>query len=331
MTETEHQSIGEPDNQMPLIIVPRDHLEIATHLSAEAQENIHKKRSSLFDALRGIAGFYDQVKQLTPGNLYRLEVPSGEVLQMGKDEFYRGVFYGKRGIQEHAQFSMATASVMDMAKALGTQCLLIKISMQLGKIEGLIDQVLQGQRNDRIADIKAGITIYEDSILSRPETRRLLLPQAIAKLHGGISKCLLDLREETSKLPNVSNNWWQAFLRQWHPWADLEKNCNERIRPIRELCEALASGFHALSRCYIEIDEPETARQALGRIIRDLYDADVQRVERYARQLSLDGEEKALRHLKYFRQSEEMASLLGFDKPQPIYIEFQTTDILNEQ
>ena len=135
-----------------------------THLDFHKNQ-YQQNRQSILSEIRCITGLPEIIRSLKHDTLYKLVLPEGKVLQQGKNGLYRGVFYGDRGIDKHAMFIDVSPSLVDVAKTVGSQVLLISIAMQLDRIEKAIEKISQEMHRDRIAEVDSGIEQFKLAML----------------------------------------------------------------------------------------------------------------------------------------------------------------------
>ena len=76
----------------------------------------------------------------------------------------------------HASLKEVTPDLLSSLNQLAIQQTLANIVRRLEVIDEKITDVLQGQINDRLAEVKSGIHIYEQAVVaSDPDIRRELL------------------------------------------------------------------------------------------------------------------------------------------------------------
>ena len=152
---------------MSTMVVPYkpDFSELETNHANFHWEQFKQSRQSLLSELRCISALPEIVHSLNLDTLYRVVIPEGKLLQQGKNGLFSGVFYGDRGIKQHAQFAQVRPNLMAVAKSVGSQFLLISIAMQLNRIEKAVEKLSIEMHRDRIAEIHSGVDQFEKAIL----------------------------------------------------------------------------------------------------------------------------------------------------------------------
>ena len=149
-----------------------------------------ERRERALCELRTLSGVPELARSLKPDRVYRLVVPEGKVLQKGKDGLYRGVVYRTDGkISQHAKFERVPPNLARVATAVGTQIMLVSISMQLNRVEEAITAVSEELHNDRIGDVLAGVQQFEVAMHMEQGSRRDgAIQNAIQSLTEGLVK-----------------------------------------------------------------------------------------------------------------------------------------------
>ena len=94
-------------------------------------------------------------------------------------------------IIDHVNLKEITPDLLSSLNQLATQQTLANIVHRLEAIDEKITDVLQGQVNDRLAEVESGIHIYEQAVVaSDPDVRRELIVSAIQKLNIGRNKLI---------------------------------------------------------------------------------------------------------------------------------------------
>lgn len=326
----EKENEDEVASLKPLLVRRKMPAEISL-LSPRAQRSFRNKKGKLSKVLLGLlmagADAAQFLQQLRSDTLYRLEIPSGKILQEAPDGFLRGVFYGDTGISEHARFSKLSPEFSDLATNVAMQAQMLKISAQIEELDRKADRILIGQQSDRLAQVQAGIDLYQDALECSEQRRAQLLHQAIQTLSEGINKCLNDLFDEICSLRDVPSTWSQAILQQLKPGFRLEKETRAKCQQVERLLPALRSGSHFRSMCYMELDEPTAAMQALARVHERLRKNGFDRLLEYARQLPYEEESRVTTPLLELNNQGITIGELCNVGLTPVQIEFNKQDL----
>lgn len=218
-----------------------------------------ERRERALGELRMLTGVPELVTSLNPDMVYRLVIPSGMVLQKGKDGLYSGVLYADGHISKHARFDRVPPNLARMASAVGTQILLVSIAMQLNRIEQAIVTVSEELHNDRIAQIVAGARQYEAAMHMRDGGRRDgVILNAIQSLTEGVEKETSELRNRTQRLPDPSSTFWDNW------GVSKAGRAASELRLAEDAFRAAVHGASVLSECYAALDEPQAGAVAIS-------------------------------------------------------------------
>jgi hypothetical protein len=222
-----------------------------------------ERREKALAELRMVTGIPRLARSLRPDKIYRLVLPKGEVLEVGKDGLCSGVLRGPDGkITEHAKFEKVTPSLAGAAKAIGSQILLVSIAMQLNRIEKQISALSEELHNDRVAEILAGVQQYEVAMLMRDGARRdAAVQHAIQSLTQGLMKVSLELRTRIQGLPEPSNTFWDNWV------YSKARRAADQLCLAEDALRAAMHGASALSECYAVLEEPEAGAAAIHRCL----------------------------------------------------------------
>ena len=155
-------------NKDSLVIQPSGEIISHTALQSDVIVFDEEKRQKLIQILRQIPAFVDVAKKLSEGKTYQAIFPP-EVLKRIKDGSARldkkgnGLFGArirdvKTGhITDHVSLKEVTPDLLSSLNQLATQQTLANIVRRLEVIDEKITDVLQGQFNDRLAEVESGI------------------------------------------------------------------------------------------------------------------------------------------------------------------------------
>jgi hypothetical protein len=152
-----------------------------------------------------IAGLISEIK---PKGLYSfVSVPDGCQLYHYPDGTVSGVFRGNKGqIKAHAKLKQAGINAGNIFKIAANQVMFAYIIVQLKEINEKLDFIIQGQHNDRIAEIEGAIRAYEHHLKDNSVI--------ITQIETGIAKLEKEINQLAGELdPNAKfgNNWlWKT-------------------------------------------------------------------------------------------------------------------------
>lgn len=324
-TEMTVDKSAAPASSSAVTVISRDP---PASMAGRARDSYQVQRSALFQTIGSGGEIATAVAKLQSGITYRLVAPKGEILQAGADGRLSGVFRKNGQIKEHAKFGAISPSVMELAKVLGTQCILAQISLQLSEINGKIDQLLQKGRNDRLGEVLGCVDAYNSAIHGDEEFVKSRLNGAILHLRIGIRKCIFDLKNDIAKLPDVPETWWQSLRRQILPWSSIEKEADSHVMPILELASAIKIGAECLAACYFQLGEIDLAKGAISKNAQNIEDCNPDKLASFLRQLPMAREQAVWAPFEGIRRAK--ADLVAIDSGHQsvIHLEFQKEDIL---
>ena len=189
-------------NKDSLIIQPSGEIISDAALPSDVIVFDEEKRQKVIQILRQIPAILDVVKKLSEGKTYQAYI-TPEVLERIKDGsarlanrdnglFGANILDAKTGkIIHNASLMEVTPDLLNSLNQLATQQTLANIVHRLDVIDEKITDVLQGQINDRLAEVESGIHAYEQAVVaSNPDARRELMVSAIQKLNDGRNKLI---------------------------------------------------------------------------------------------------------------------------------------------
>lgn len=245
-----------------IIIVPRqlDKRVANTNHGEHHISQYQRRRSDILKEVRGTLSILDAVKSLKQDTLYKLVIPEGKLLQKNAKGLFRGVFYNDKRIDVHAQFKAVSPGLLSAAKVAGSQVMLISISMQLSRIEALVESVIEEFHRDRIAEVLAGIQQFEKAMLFHDaENRKHALLNSIQTLHQGLSKTILELANDVRKAPSPESKFWEHL----DPMKSRVKDAKKNMGQAQESLGIALTGIKTLAEAYSVLGEPQAASRSL--------------------------------------------------------------------
>lgn len=291
------------------------------------EESFSKRRTNLMSELRLVSGLPEVIRACNPDTLYRLVAPEGAVLQQipGTNDF-RGVFYNEAGrIEEHARFAKVGPNILTVAKAMGSQILLVSIAMQLNDIQRSIEQLSLEMHRDRIAEIRSGESQFREAVLCEDElNQRPLIHNAIQSLHVGLKKTIAELRTRIAEAPSPESGYFEHLVQ--NKLGKAEKTMGLAYESFQETMR----GLGILSQCYAALGEPLAAQNTVTHFIDEIAACDIEQAAKKARLLEPRGTQLPQLPWKHFLELEpaikgramELASMDTYE------IEFYRNEIL---
>jgi hypothetical protein len=256
-------------------IVTRPSGEIIPHTTLQSDVIVfdEAERQKVIQILRQIPAIVDVAKKLSEGKTYQAYFPPGvwERIKDGsarldkKDNGLFGVLIRdvKTGhVTNHVSLKEVTPDLLSSLNQLAIQQTLANIVYRLEVLDEKITDVLQGQINDRLAEIESGIHIYEQAVAaSDPDVRRELTVSAIQKLNDGRNKLIksTDL-SFIDKLPR--NRLGMFFSLNW----DIPKHIQSKAEHVWLAAHAIVKASRYLILAYSDLNEPDSLRVSLEQV-----------------------------------------------------------------
>jgi hypothetical protein len=260
-------------------IVTQPSGEVVSHTALQADMIVfdEEKRQKLIQILHQIPAIVDVAKKLSEGKTYQAYFPP-EVLERIKDGSARldkkdnGLFGALiRDVQtghvtNHVSLKEVTPDLLSSLNQLAIQQTLANVVRRLEVIDEKITDVLQGQFNDRIADVKSGIHNYEQAIVaSDPDRRNLLLANAIQDLNHGRNKLIENADFSfIAKLPR--NRLGMFFCIIW----DIPEYVQSKVEHVWKAAHAIVEASRYLVLAYDAWNEPDSLRVSLEQVEREV-------------------------------------------------------------
>lgn len=236
-----------------------------------------EKRQKVIQIMRQIPAIVECAKKLHKGKTYQT-VFSPEVLKRIKDgsailDEKGDGFFGAlvRDAQtgrviDHVNLREVKPDLLNSLNQVSTQQTLADIAHRLEIIDEKITDVLQGQTNDRLAEVKSGIRMYKDALLvSDPDVRRGLIISAIQKLNDGRSKLIESA--DFSFIDKLPRNRLSMFFNSiW----DIPKYVQSKAKPIWESSYAIVGASCYIALAYSALNEPNLAQVSLEQAEREV-------------------------------------------------------------
>jgi len=260
-------------NKDSLVIQSSD--EIISHTALPSNVIIfdREKRQKAIQILRQIPAIVDGVKKLSAGKTYQAVLPP-EVWERIKDGSARldkkgnGLFGAlvrdvKAGrVVDHVDLKEVTPDLLSSLNQVATQQTLADIVHRLEIIDEKITDVLQGQANDRLAEVESGIHIYEQAVVaSDPDVKRELIVSAIQKLNDGRNKLIKSIDFSfIDKLPR--NRLGMFFSLNW----DIPKHVQSKAEYVWKSAHAIIKASRYLVLAYSDLNQPDSLRVSLEQV-----------------------------------------------------------------
>lgn len=256
-----------------IITQPND--EIISHTDSPSDVIVFddEKRQKLIQILRQIPAISDVAKKLTEGKTYKAYI-SPEVLERIKDGSARlakrdngllgaNILDAKTGkIIDNASLMEVTPDLLSSLNQLATQQTLANIVRRLEVIDEKITNLLQGQFNDRLAEIESGIHLYEQAIVATdPDRREIIRNSVIPALTTGRNKLIKSTDFSfIDKLPR--NRLDMFFSLNW----DIPNQVQSKAEPVWKAFHAIVEASRYLVLAYSALNQPDSLRASLEQV-----------------------------------------------------------------
>jgi hypothetical protein len=263
-------------NKDYLVIQPSGEIISSTDLQSNSIIFDEEKRQKVIQILRQIPTISDVAKKLLEGKTYRaiiapevwvrMKVGSARLDNRANDLFgplIRDVETGQ--IIQHVSLKEVTPDLFSSLNQLATQQTLANIVQRLEVIDEKITNVLQGQFNDRLAEVKSGIQIYEQAIVaSDPELRRELIVSAIQLLNDGRQKLLEST--DVSFIDKLPRNRFGMFFSKYWLGNTIPEYVQSNAELVWKAAHAIIKASRYLVIAYSALDQPDSLRVSLEQV-----------------------------------------------------------------
>jgi hypothetical protein len=260
-------------NKDNLVIQPSGEIILHTALQSDMIVFDEEKRQKVIQILRQIPAYIDVAKKLTEGKTYQAII-TPEVLKRIKegsarlDKIDNGLLSttirdAKTGrFIDRVNLKEVTPDLLSSLNQLATQQTLANIVRRLDVIDEKITDVLQGQVNDRLAEVESGIHIYQQAVVaSDPDVRRKLMVSAIQTLNDGRNKLLKST--DFSFIDELPRNRLGMFFSLNR---DIPKYVQSNAELVWKAAHAIVRASRYLVIAYSALDEPESLRVSLEQV-----------------------------------------------------------------
>lgn len=263
-------------NKDSLVIQPSGEVISHTALQSDVIVFDEAKSKKIIRMLRQTPSVLDVAKKLSEGKKYQAVFPP-DVLARIKDRPARldkkgvGLFGAiirdvKSGqIIDNVSLKEITPDLLSSLNQLATQQTLADIVHRLEVIDEKITDVLQGQFNDRLAEVESGIHIYEQAIVaSDPDVRRELIVSAIQKLNDGRNKLIKSTDVSfIDKLPR--NRLGMFFSKYWLSYS-ITEHVQSKAEFVVRAAHAIIKASRYLVIAYSALNQPDSLRVSLEQV-----------------------------------------------------------------
>lgn len=252
--------------------------EVVSHTALQSDMIVfdERKRQKVIQILRQIPAIVDSVKKLSEGKTYQVYFPPEvwERIKNGSarlDQKDNGLFGAlvrdvETGhVTNHVSLKEVTPNLLSSLNQMATQQTLANIVQRLEVIDEKITDVLQGQVNDRLAEIESGIHVYEQAVVaSDPDIRRELMVSAIQKLNDGRNKLIKST--DVSFIDKMPRNRVSMFFSKYWLGNNVTEYVQSKSELIWKAAHAIVKASRYLILAYSALNEPDSLRVSLEQV-----------------------------------------------------------------
>lgn len=232
-----------------------------------------ERRQKVIHLLRQVPSVIEVVQKLAADKSYRVVIPSDVLKQLEDgtahwdlhaDGLLGAIIRDNETGQIICQVSLKEISpeLLSSISQLAVQRTLAEIVHRLEVIDQKITDVLQGQRNDRLAIVDNGVHLYQQAIVATDlENRRQLLLSAIEQLNEGRQRLIVTLETDVQFIDRLPCKSWQIIFSSL--FQDMPKYVEGKAKPVQEAFQAILRASYVLASAYEALGEPESLRVSL--------------------------------------------------------------------
>lgn len=264
-------------NEDSIVVQSSDKIIPHTALPSESIVLDGEKRQRMIQLIRQVPAILEVVKKLSEGKTYKAyispdildRINNGSAKFAHRDNGLLGanILDAETGkIIHNASLMEVTPDLLSSLIQLGIQQTLADIVHRLEVLDEKITDVLQGQINDRLAEVESGIHIYEQAIVaSNPDIRRELTVSAIQKLNDGRNKLIKSTDFSfIDELPR--NELGMLFDKR----LDIPKYVQSKAERVWLSAHAILRASRYLVMAYSDLNEPDSLRVSLEQVEKDV-------------------------------------------------------------
>lgn len=260
-------------NKDNLAIQPSREMILDAALPSDVIVFDEEKRQKGIQILRQIPAFADAVKKLLEGKTYQAYIApevmeqindgSARLANRGNGLFGANILDVKTGkIIHNAGLMEVTPDLLNSLSQLATQQTLADIAHRLEVMDEKITDILQGQINDRIAEVKSGIDSYGQAVVAHdPDTRRKMLVSAIHDLNKGRNQ-LIESTDFSFMDELPRNRSGMLFSRH----RDIPKYVQSKAQHTWQATYAIVEASRYLVLAYSALNEPDSLRVSIEQV-----------------------------------------------------------------
>ena len=265
-------------NKDSLVIQPSG--EIISHTASQSDMITfdEEKRQKLIQILRQIPAFVDVVKKLSSeektymaefGRAVQERMNDGSVRLDDKGNGLFGVLIRdvKTGqVAEQVRLKEVTPDLLNSLNQLATQQTLANIVRRLEVIDEKITDVLQGQFNDRLAEVTSGIDMYEQAVFLPDSGKRdLVMANVIQDLNRGRRELIENADFSfIDDLPRTRNSMRFSGI------SDIPEYVQSKAVAVWKAAHAIVEASRYLVLAYDAWNAPDSLRKSLEQVEKEV-------------------------------------------------------------
>ncbi|MCD6555046.1 MAG: hypothetical protein J7M16_13670 [Anaerolineae bacterium] len=232
-----------------------------------------ERRQRVVHLLRQVPAVVEVMDKLVRDKTYRVVIPPEVLKQLKKgaagwDHRTGGLLGVTIRDNETGKFVCQVSlkeispELLSSINQLAIQHALAEIVQRLEVIDQKITDVLQGQRNDRLAIVKSGVDLYQQAIEATDlETRRQLLVSAIEQLNEGRQRLILTLETDAQFINKIPHEPWRLMFQSIV--QDIPQHVERKSIDVQKAFQAILIASHVLILAYQELGEQKALRISL--------------------------------------------------------------------
>lgn len=236
----------------------------------------------LGDFARDHVGYVKLLRDAVSGDTYIARLPREIVDKLKTGEYERiyrkgtdlftGLIRTRDGSEIRAQVAWEKVSRPDVVTNLSqiaVQAQLAEISRQLCEVDKKVDLVLQGQQNDRISKVQAGMSLYKNAQnTDDPQRRDSQLANSLQSLTEGRNALIRDLGSRLLTEKREFTPWDKiAYLGGWGvdlPAGELHEQIEKNQDAVKESLYYIGLSFVYAVRANILCNECKSAQDLMS-------------------------------------------------------------------
>ncbi len=241
-------------------------------------------RQQLMRLLANVPTFMDAVRKMSPGNVFRVVMSkeNAHLFKQGADGAYRPFLHNGKHFVENVDLVRASP---DYVGAVSNVALLVNMAAIAAKLEAIeigvrnISRLLADTQRGRVKGALDALALAR--VLADPAERRIQMISAARDIVIELGALTGQLRAHISAMPKETTGFFDGFFGSGFDAA------NTAFEQVQDDVSLFIDGVRDLLRAYQDLEEPNVAREAMGRILDGVKQASLPEAIRKARLLPL--------------------------------------------